>query len=394
MKVIQLHNRYRVRGGEDVLVDAIVRMLRERGVRVCEFVRNSREIRPGLGGRAAAFLGGTYSPSARAAMSRLLRRERPDLVHAHNLYPLLSPSVLVACRREGVPVVMSCHNFRLLCPEGTFFSHGAACEQCLGGRERRCVLRNCRGNLLESAGYALRCYVARRFRLFKNNVSLFVAPTHFVRRKLAENGFGRSEFRVVPHMVSAPPSGVDSSHGEYAAYVGRLSPEKGIDVLLAAAARCPDVPVRVAGRPSEALEVAAQAAKNVKLVGRLDRAQVDEFYARARFVVVPSVCFESFGLAAAEAMGHGLPVIASRIGGLPEVVEDGTTGLLSEPGDAAELADGMQFLWDRPDVGRQMGEAGREKALREYAPEVFFRRLTDAYARAIEIGAPRRPARR
>jgi len=387
MRVLQLHNRYRVRGGEDVAVDATLDLLRDRGVDVLEVVRDSRGIGRGLPRKLVAFAQSIYSDSARRQVARTIRAGRPDVAHAHNLYPLLSVSVLPECRRAGVPVVLTCHNYRLICPITVMSSRGRVCERCSGGRACWCLLRNCHRSVLESAACAAQNYVGRQLRVFRHNVTLCIAPTRFVVQKLCESGYDDLEFEIVPNMVPAPPRTADRPVGDYVAYAGRVSPEKGVEVLLSAAARCPALPVRIAGDCSAMPHLPTKAPANVRFVGVLDKDRLRDFYTGARFAVVPSTCFETFGLAAAEAMGHGLPVIASRIGGLPEVVEDGRTGLLFEPGNDVELAEKVDALWHDPARCREMGEAGRQKVEREYNPEVFFSRLMNAYGRAIRAGA-------
>jgi len=390
MKLVQVHNRYRVRGGEDTAVDATVRLLRSRGVEVREFFADSWDVPSRFAAHLALSLRGVYSRAAYGAIRRLMQEERPDIVHVHNLYPLFSPSVLGACRREGIPIVMTCHNYRLICPIGTLFSHGEVCERCTGCHEFACVLRNCTGNVAQSAAYALRNAVARRFGLFLRNVTLFIVPTEFVRRKLSTRGLAQGAFCVVPHSMPCPAQPVDCSSGRYVACVGRASPEKGLPILLGAAARCPDLPVRVAGDHWAMSAPRPPAPGNVQFLGPLPHPALKDVYAGARFLVMPSMCFETFGLAAAEAMAYGLPVIAARIGGLPEVVDDGVTGLLFEPGNAQELSEKMRFLWDHPSICSSMGQAARKKAMREYNEEAVFHKLTAAYSKAMEIHGRRR----
>ena len=384
MKILHVHNRYRFVGGEDIMYESIVRMLRQKGHKVFTFERKSDNVQ-GLWGKTHAFTKGIYSRSAKKEFSAILMTEHPDIVHVHNTYPLISPSVLVASREFGVPVVMRCPNYRLICPTGLHFRNGAVCELCNGGREYWCVLKNCRGNIFESVSYALRNVVARKWRLFQDNVTLFVPPSEFVKYSLVDASFPGEQIVVIPNMVSIPDSAVDPCHREYIAYAGRISPEKGIDTLLAAA-RETRLPVRLTGDYSAMPEIINTAPPNAYFVGHLGHDQFHPFYLKARFVVVPTLCFETFGLTAAEAMSHGLPVIASKIGGLPEVVEDGVTGFLFEPGDPDELAEKMKLLWENPDLCRRMGEAGREKAIREYSEDVYYERLIAVYEKAIEVG--------
>jgi len=388
MKVIQLHNRYRVRGGEDASVEATIDLLRARGVEVIEFLRDSKEIGQGPVRKLGTFVESIYSNSARQRLAHVIQANRPDVAHIHNLYPLLSVSVLRECRRAHVPIVMTCHNFRLICPITILFSHGRTCERCCKGRAYWCVLQNCHANVFESGAYAAQNYVSRQLKAFRNNVTLCIAPTRFVVQKLREHGYGDLEFEVIPHAVSMPARVAERSPGGYVAYAGRISPEKGVDALLAAAARCPGLPVWIAGNDLAIPRLRAGAPPNVRFVGSLSKDQLQEFYGGARFAVVPSVCFETFGLAAAEAMSYGLPVIASRIGGLPEVVEDGRTGLLFEPGNDVELAAKLDSLWHDEARCREMGRAARQKVEREYGADVFFERLMGAYERAIRRGTP------
>ncbi len=384
MRVLQVHNQYRIRGGEDTVVESTVLMLKRRGINVSVYTASSELVKGSLLGRVQAFGSSIYSFSAAADMSRMIRRERPDVVHVHNLYPLLSASVLTAGSRAGLPIVMTCHNFRLVCPIGIHLREGNVCELCVGGREFWCALLNCRRNIAESVAYALRSIFSRSLRLFKNNITLFVVPSDFGKRRLIDAGLSGDRVVVLPNMVSIPKSAVDYSKGEYAAYVGRISDEKDVDTLLAAA-KTTGIPIRIAGDYSERRDLMISAPENVAFVGLLNRQDLDVFYRRSRYLVLPSKCFEMCPMVVLEAMSYGLPVIASDIGGLPELVEDEVTGLLFEPENAKELANRMRVLWDNPNLCRRMGEAGRNKTIREYGEDVYLSRLNAVYKSAIEI---------
>jgi len=179
---------------------------------------------------------------------------------------------------------------------------------------------------------------------------------------------------------------VNGELGEYVAFVGRVSPEKGITTFRQAAESLPDVPMRAAGSYDGNEQLVARAPGSLEFLGQVDRNHLDSFYANSRIVVLPSVCYEGFPMILPEAMLRGKPVIASRIGGIPEIVDDGVTGLLFEPGNAEDLAEMIRYLWERPELCRQMGQAGREKVLREYTPERYYKRLMAVYERAIELG--------
>ncbi len=395
MNILVIHNSYGKVSGEEIVVDRLAALLQQRGHNVLQFRRSSEEI-PGLWfGKVRAFFSGIYSWTSRYEVARLLRRHRPDVVHVHNLFPLISPSILPECRRARVPVVMTVHNYRLVCPNGLHLSDGAICERCLGGREYRCVVQNCERNLLKSTGYAVRNYVARVARLFLDNVTVYAPLTDFQRRRLVAAGYPGDRMAVIPNMIPGEGPPAASPAGNYVGYVGRISPEKDLPTLLAAAAQCPDVPFRVAGDFSRMPELLSRAPANVQFVGHLDAARLSEFYRDLRMLVLPSKCFEAFPLVLVEAMLQRKPVICSNIGGLPEIVEEGVTGLLFQTGNAAELGEKVRSLWSRPDLCRRMGEAGRAKAVREYSAEKYYERLLAVYRQALTLGpgGPRRGER-
>lgn len=384
MKVLQIHNYHQCRGGQEVMFETISRTLTEKGHDVFALKRNNVDVQ-GLRGKLHAFKEGNYSRSAKEEVSSIIQSKHPDIVHVHNVYTLISPSVLVACRRYNVPVVIRCADFRFIsCPTGTHLKNGSICERCTGGREFWCALKNCKGNVCESFAYTLRTMIARKYRFFKDNVTLYIPPSAFVRQRMIDAGFPQDRIIVIPNMVPVPEVVTENSSGKYIAYAGRISPEKGIGTLLTAAGRT-GLPVRIAGSTSGDLEFDEMTPPNVSFVGFLDRDRLAGFYQRARFSVVPSICFETFGLVAAEAMSYGLPVIASRIGALPEIVEDGVTGFLFTPGNYEELAGKMKLLWENPDLCRQMGKAAQEKVIREYGQDLYYRRLLQTYRMAIEF---------
>jgi len=386
VRILLVHNEYGKPSGEEMVVTFVRRMLEKHGHEVVLFNRSSEEIETMPFGEIRAFFNGIYNQASRRQIRRLLSKEKPDLVHIHNVFPLISPSVLPECRLAGMPVVMTVHNYRLICPNGLNVVRGQVCEKCCGGQEIFCVLRNCEGDIFKSIGYAVRTYVARKRRYFLDNVSMYAALTEFQRQRLIAEGFPAERIDVVPNMVEPNGFGPADVPGQYVGYVGRVSPEKGVDTLVAAGRECSSIAFKVAGDYHRMLHLVRRAPRNFEFLGHLDSDAMKEFYASAKIIVLCSIWYEGFPMVLVEAMLHSKLVICSRIGGLPEIVEDGVTGLLFDPGNAGDLAEKIQYLWDRPDLCKEMGRAGREKALQEYSHEKYYERLMAVYDKAIELG--------
>ena len=386
MKCLVIHNEYGRFSGEEAVLRDIRALLEGNGHVVTPFIRRSDEIPHMLFGEARAFFSGIYSVSSRRRMRRLLAECRPDVVQVQNLFPLISPSVLPECTRAGIPIVMMLPNYRLTCPSGLHMREGCVCEKCTGGREYWCAVNNCEGSFLKSVGYAARSYIARKCRLFRDNVTVYYALTEFQRQRMLDDGVRPDRIGVIPNMVMPVALHGDPPLGDYVAYAGRVSPEKGVDTLIAAARQLPDVQFKAAGSFDRMPAILDGAPPNFQFLGHLNGHKLHDFYGAALMLVLPSKCFEGLPIVAVEAMMLAKPVVCSRIGGLPEVVEGGVTGLLFEPGNSDELADSIRYLWERPELCRTMGEAGRRKALTEYSPQKYYERLMAIYRKAIELG--------
>lgn len=381
MRVLMAHNEYARPSGEEHAVQAIADLLGQRGHDVRWFLRSSSDIHAARFGQVRAFFSGIYSIRSRLEMGRILDREKMDIVQVQNLYPLLSASVLLACRKRGVPVVMRCPNYRLFCPTGLHLSRGRICKRCVGGRVWWCVLRNCEGGLLKSIGYAVRTAAAGLTGMIVDNVNVFVVLSQFQRQRFIAGGIDPDRVEVLPNMVNTPP-GEQETRGDTIAFVGRLSPEKGIEDFVKAARALPDCKFAVAGETSRMPDLVLRAPRNVEFHGFIEGRKLDDFFRNARFLVFPSVWYEGFPNGVARAMGLRKPVIASRLGALPEIVDDGATGLLFEPGNADDLVEKIMHLWTHPDECRAMGRAGYEKVKREYSPDRCYRKLLAIYEKA------------
>lgn len=366
-------------------MESTIDILQRKGEYVISWIRRNDELMSGLSGKVKAFFSGIYSRSARYAMGGIIEATNPDIVHAHNLYPFFSPSILVACKYAKVPTVLTCHSHLLTCPTTWHFKDNKICVRCIGGQEYWCFIKNCRNNLIESIGYAFRNAVASKLRLFTDNVTLFITASNFMKQRLIEAGFSKNRVVVVPLAITLAPSPTDPSLGEYVVYVGRLSPEKGVRALMTAARLLPQLKFLIAGDGPISKELEDAAPANVTFVGWRNPAQLSDLYHKARVAVAPSIWLEPFGLVVTDAMSHGLPVVVSSIAGPSEIVDEGITGLHFEPGNPTDLAEKINSLWTDPELCRRMGQTGREKVISEYNEDVYYKRLMAAYKKAIEI---------
>ena len=320
MKILIVHNEYARPSGEEAVVDKMAEIFRGLGHEVAQLRMSTANARDSLKGNVRGFLAGIYSFRGRREMRRALRRERPDVVNVHNLYPFISPAALFECRRAGVPVVMTIHNFRLICPTGLFMRDNRPCELCLEhGNEWGCILHNCEGQRLKSLGYALRGWAARANGAYRKCVTRFACITDFQRRKLVEAGYDAARITVIPNAAepltlraggafgSGAPSaegapserGGASREGGYVGFCGRISREKGVDLIVEVARRHPEMRFRLAGGVRDKWLV-EDLPENVELAGFLSGKDLDDFYRGARFMVMASRWYEGFPMAILE----------------------------------------------------------------------------------------------
>lgn len=384
MRVLYVHNDYGSRSGEEVAAEGLAQLLTDHGHEVFWFRRSSREIGDSIGGRAKAFFAGIHNPFAARALSRMLDDVKPDLVQVQNIYPLLSPSIFHPIKARRIPIVMRCPNYRLFCPNGLHLVRGGVCAKCLGfGREAWCILKNCENSLFKSTGYALRNAWARLGGRIVRNVDMFIVQTEFQKGKFVERGIPESRIGIVPGFVPDNDEAQPQELGDLVTFVGRVSPEKGIEDFLAAARLLPDVPFAVAGSENGMPGVRDRSPANVQWLGFLGDTELRDLYARSRIVVVPSRWYEGFPNVAAQAMVCARPVVAGRIGAMTSIVEDNRTGLLAEVADPHDLARKIETLYQDRDLCRRMGQAAREKAMAQYSSESIYLALTAVYDNAI-----------
>ncbi len=396
MKILIVHNTYQQRGGEDAVVGAETRLLEANGHAVLHYERNNDELRGrGVLAGVGAAVETVWSSRSWRELAEIAGRERPDVAHFHNTFPLISPSAYYACARAGVPVVQTLHNYRLCCPAAKFLRNGKVCESCVGriiawpGVAHGCY----RGSRAATAVAAAMLAVHRGMRTWQTRVAVYIALSEFARRKFVECGLPAERIVVKPNFVADDLAEAKQA-GNYALFVGRLSEEKGPQLLPEAWRRLQSkIPLRIAGsgplQETLSREVARCSLDQIELTGPRSSEEIRVLMNSARFLVFPSVWYEGFPMTIAEAFASGLPVVASRLGSMAEIVQDGVTGLQFEPGNAADLAAKVQWAWDHPEEVARMGRAARAEYEAKYRPSANYDMLMDIYRQAIAHGHPR-----
>lgn len=371
MKVLIVHNDYGKYSGEEAVVDKMAAMLPTIGYEVAQLRMTTADARESLMGKIRGFVSGIYCPGGVKAMREAIRRESPDVVNVHNLYPFISPAALRECRKAGIPVVMTVHNFRIMCPTGLFMRDNSPCEVCLErGDEWACVKYNCEHSRLKSIGYAVRNAVARTGRYYRDCVDMFACITDFQRRKLIQAGFPPEKIVVIPNSMDVPPL-TDCEAGNYVAYSGRISREKGVDMIIEAARRHPDIPFKLAGAVRDT-DLVADLPSNVELTGYLSGEKLRDFYANARFFVMASRWYEGFPMTILEAARFAKPMVVPDHGGFTEIIGRGedAIGMLVSPGNSDSLSDAIYELWRSSSKTQQLGRKAYDKLKHTYSIDV------------------------
>ena len=385
-RVVQVHTRYRQAGGEDQVVAAERLLLEEAGIEVEQVIFDNAELRESrsLAGDLRLATSAVWSRSAQRRVQAALTARQPQVMHVHNTFAAASPSVYAAASAHGVPVVQSLHNYRLVCPAATTFRDGRPCTDCVGRRlPWPAIVHSCiRGSRAQSVVAATTLGVHRALGTFDRGIDTYIVGTSFQRRLMMDGGLPDARIRVVPNFLEPDPG---AGHGPRTGvlYVGRLTEEKGIATLLQAAEFVPGSVSVVGDGPLAPLVHKAAAAGRLRYLGPLWSGEMRDQLRGAAALAVPSIWFEGFPMVVVEAFAAGTPVIASRIGALADIVEDGVTGLLAEPGDADRL--GERFAWaiDHPSELAGLGASARQRYELRYRGATHLAALLDIYEASI-----------
>ncbi|MDO6388890.1 glycosyltransferase family 4 protein [Pontibacter sp. BT731] len=395
MRILIIHNYYKQAGGEDTVFHAEAALLQEHGHQVEKLTFSNNEVNS-LPEKLKAALGVVYNPGSAKLVEERIKAFQPDVIHVHNFFPLLSPAVFYVANRMQVPIVMTLHNYRLVCPSALLYYNGKVQLENLRktfplGAIRQKVYRD---SAVQTASVVLTTGMHKLLGTWKSKVDKFIALTPG-----AADLFRKSSLKLRPGQVAVKPNftqdiGISRAEREdYFLYVGRLTPEKGIETLLKAHELNP-FPLKVVGDgPLRGrVEEYAAAHAGIDYLGFQNREQVLEHLKRARGLIFSSEWLETFGMTIIEAFSTGTPVIAANIGGAAQLVEDGVNGLHYSPGNAEELAERVHTLIQYPRVATRMGVIARQSYEVRYTPEANYHVLLSIYEDAIRTKKKKAPA--
>jgi glycosyltransferase involved in cell wall biosynthesis len=386
MKILFIHNFYQQFGGEDSVALAERRLLEDHGEEVCFWTKHNDEIKKYGPLQKALFFKETIRSSRTVReIQETVAKFQPDVAFVHNIYPLISPSLYPTLKDLGVPIVQVLHNFRPFCSNGLFYIDGRICERCKLGNHLPGIVHRCYHDSYVLSTLYSTTFGANRWAGMLDKIDAFICLTGFFKQKILEAGIPERKIFIRPNFINAPPLPTESQsdNGNYALYLGRLAKEKGIWTLLRAFAQLPEVPLKIVGTGPLENElrqyVAAQKLSNVAFLGFKSGSEKWDLVKNSRFGIIPSEWYENFPIAALEFLAAARPVIASRIGGLPYVVEEGKTGFLFKSGDADDLVRCIKALLSNPSQIEAMGRQGRLMAEGQYGPQASYNNLMNIF---------------
>lgn len=401
MKILAANKFYYLKGGAERHFFNLNEMLKERGHKIIPFAMQDKRNIPspyekyfvsnvnlekaGFSVNDTKAAGRIiYSFEARRKINNLIDKYKPDIAHVHNIYHQISPSILTAIKKRGIPVVMTVHDFKLMCPIYIFYTQGKVCERCKKYRYYNCILRRCAKNsYLASKLNATEMYIHRLLKIYKNNIDAYISPSKFVKNKLVEYGFDQSKIFVLPHFVKYESIAPNYETGGYILYFGRLSKEKGVKNLILAMKKIKNKNLKIAGsgpQEKKLKNIAKQEGlKNIEFLGYLSGDKLKNIIQNSLFTVLPSVSYESFGMTVLESYMHGKPVVASNSGALPEIVWEGETGYIFNSENLDDLSRKLILMFKSDENIQKMGARGRKIVERVFPSEKYYHQIQKIY---------------
>lgn len=392
MKILLIHNSHRSgsSSGDDIVFNKESKLLEQYGNEVIKINPSNNEFdHAGAFRKISTILQVPWSFSYYKKIKHVLAKEKPDIVHLHNFFPFISPSVLYASDSAGVPVVHTLHDFRYLCPMAFFMRDGKICEECKDGKFFKSIAYGCfKGSRLQSIPVAFMLKMHWYLKTFKRRIGGYICLTDSERKIYLNAGFDEEKLFIKPNFVDDMFEQDKYTFGNYVVFIGRLSEEKGLSTLIGAWRDLPDIPLKIVGDGPDAEDfkslVSELKIKNIDFLGYKPYLECRKILNDSRFLVMPSLCYETFGLSIVEAFSYCKPVIASNLGAMADLVKHNQTGLLFEPGNHLDLAEKIKWLWKHKDETIRMGENARKEYEEKYTPEKNYNMLMGIYEKVIE----------
>lgn len=412
MRILQINKFLYRRGGAEIHMLDLCELLKKHGHEVIhfstsdpqnEFSPHSQYFIPSIDLRmAGGFLNQIktfghilYSTLAAKKIEKLIKETKPDIAHLHNIYRHLSPSILRVLKKYKIPTVMTLHDYKLICPNYKLFTEGQICERCKGGKYLNAAKHKCVFNKTAySLAAALEMSLHKFWKIYEKNTDIFISPSEFLKNKFIEFGQDSSKIKILPNFLfkkggTNETKLEESTVNSYLLYFGRISEEKGLMTLLEAAKLMPEISIRIVGNGPQKSDlfnkITMERLANIKLLDYKTGAELEKEILGARAVILPSVWYENYPLSVLEALGYGKLVIASRLGGLPEIIKDKETGFLFNPGDAADLARVVKDIWNDETKIKKMNEKAQQQVQELNNPEKYYEELMKIYKKLCPV---------
>jgi glycosyltransferase involved in cell wall biosynthesis len=388
MRILMIHNYYQNAGGEDIVYNAEKKLLHDNGHEVIEYLRDNHEVKKN--GLISTAIQSIWSIKTYRELQNLIKTSKPDIAHFHNTFFRVSPSAYYACYHSRVPVVQTLHNFRLLCPAAILFRNDNICEDCLDKKiQWPGIIHGCWQHSMTKSAVIATLNGAHHFiGTWNTKVDRYIALTDFCKQKFEEGGLPAEKMVVKPNFASnsTQPS---NTMGEYALFVGRISHEKGLNTLLEAWKSLSDIPLKIVGEGPfmefVKAKLSSEQFSQVELIGQISYGKSLEIISHARFLVVPSKCYETFSMVVIEAFSCGIPVIVPDTHNFACLVQNGKNGLFFKNGDSSDLSEKVGWAWSHPEEMLLMGKAAYEEYQQKYTADTNYSQLIQIYNDTISI---------
>jgi glycosyltransferase involved in cell wall biosynthesis len=382
MTILIIHNEYSSRGGEETVVAFQKQLLEKYGNKVILYTRKYEEMKKWLFGKYWGTFTAIFNPKSRRDLKKIIENEKPDVALLHNLFPIISPSIIPFLKRNNIKVFQVVHNYRLFCPIGLCYQNGNICEKCTEkGREWNCVKNSCNGGFLGSFSFFLRAYATRKLGYY-NHVDTFLALTNFQKNRLVAHGFDDNKITVLPNsfitsdvVTEKPLIGSVSESTQAIGFIGRLTPEKGFWDFIEVAKKMPQQQFLVAGNHSKIAPEETQLLSNVKFLGLLTPEQLPDFYKLCKVILFLSKWYEGFPMILLESMSYGVPVIVNNLAAMPEIIENEKEGFVVEIGDFETIVEKINLLFQDQELYQKLSIQCVRKFSEQYTPEKYYERL-------------------